>query len=124
MGRFIYNTGEFSIPIDDRPLAHFRIVFMTKLRRGEPFMFQVPDPTGVGTRSLWVDPAVPVTFAFSGARTPALDMEWIDELMHEASSANGLTFALEPARRGESLPKGRRGDPALRGASTSAHARA
>jgi len=121
MGRFIYNTGEFSIPIDDRPLAHFRIVFMTKLRRGEPFMFQVPDPTGVGTRSLWVDPAVPVTFAFSGTRAPALDMEWIDKLMHEASSANGLTFALEPPRRGAPIPEGHRRDPA---AAQSANARA
>lgn len=96
MGRFIYNAGDVSFPIDDRPLAHLRLVIMTKLRRGEPFMMQVPDPAGIGTRSLWINPSVPVTFSFSGSRAPGLDMQWIDELMNEASSSNGLTFSPEP----------------------------
>lgn len=96
MGKLMYNSGEFPFDIDDRALAHLRVVFMNKLRRGEPFMFQVPDPNGIGTRSVWISAAVPVTFAFSGSRNPVIDMRWVDELMTEANSPNGLTYSSEP----------------------------
>jgi len=33
MGRFIYDTAANSVDIDDRTLAHLRIVVMNKLRR-------------------------------------------------------------------------------------------
>jgi hypothetical protein len=96
VGKLLYKSGEFPFDIDDRPLAHLRIVFMNKLRRGEPFMFQIADPNRIGTRSLWIHPAVPVSFQFSGKRTPAIDYHWIDELMLEANSPNGLTYSSEP----------------------------
>jgi hypothetical protein len=96
VGKLLYNSGEFPFDVDDRALAHLRIVFMNKLRRGEPFMFQVPDPHRIGSRSLWIHPAVPVSFHFSGSRMPAIDLQWIDELMLDASSANGLTYATGP----------------------------
>jgi hypothetical protein len=96
MGKLHYNAGEFSFEMDDRVLAHLRIVFMNKLRRNEPFMFQLPDGN-VGTRSLWVNSAVPIAFSFFGGRAPAIDARWIDELMHEASGPNGLTYATGPA---------------------------
>jgi hypothetical protein len=97
VGKLLYNSGEFPFDIDDRVLAHLRIVFMNKLRRGEPFMFQVPDPNGIGTRSVWINAAVPLSFAFSGSRTPSIDYRWVDELMSEANSPNGLTYATHPA---------------------------
>lgn len=95
MGKLLYNSGESSFDIDDRVLAHLRVVFMNKLRRNESFMFQMPDPN-VGTRSLWVHAAIPIAFAFSGGRNPAIDSRWIDHLMHEASSPNGLTYEARP----------------------------
>jgi hypothetical protein len=101
VGKLLYNSGEFPFDVDDRPLAHLRIVFMNKLRRGESFMFQIADPNGIGTRSLWVDPAVSVSFQFSGKRNPAIDYRWIDELMLEAGSPNGLTYSSEPQYRQE-----------------------
>jgi hypothetical protein len=91
MGRLIY-ARELVIEIDDRPLAHLRIVVMTKLRRGEPFMLQLPDPMQMGMRSLWVAPAVPIALVFAGGRVPAIDPHWLDELITEAGSANGLTL--------------------------------
>jgi hypothetical protein len=96
MGKLLYNSGEFPFEMDDRVLAHLRVVFMNKLRRGEPFMFQLPDPNRIGTRSLWITAAVSVTFQFSGGHSPAIDMRWIDEMMHEANSPNGLTYSAEP----------------------------
>ncbi len=40
--------------IDDRLLAHLRIVIMNKLRRNEGFMLQVPVNEGVRQASLWI----------------------------------------------------------------------
>ncbi|WP_223721783.1 ATP-dependent DNA ligase [Microbacterium sp. cx-55] len=97
VGKLLYNSGEFPFDIDDRTLAHLRVVFMNKLRRGEPFMLQVPDPNGIGTRSVWISAGVPVSFQFLGSRAPSIDMRWIDELMTEANSPNGLTCSSEPA---------------------------
>jgi hypothetical protein len=91
----LYNAGDSSFDVDDRVLAHLRIVFMNKLRRNEPFMFQIPD-ANVGTRSVWINAAVPLAFSFSGSRAPATDARWIDHLMQEASSPNGLTYEGAP----------------------------
>lgn len=46
MGRLIY-TQDSSYDIDDRILAHLRVVMMNKLRRREGFMLQMPT-TGAG----------------------------------------------------------------------------
>ena len=60
MGRFIYDTLGNSVEIDDRTLAHLRIVMMNKLRRSEPFMFDVDLPRGGERRSYWIHPSVPL----------------------------------------------------------------
>jgi hypothetical protein len=89
MGRMIY-AREFVFEIDDRPLFHLRIVLMTKLRRSEPFMLDLPD--SVGMRSIWIAPAVSMTLAFSGGRAPVIDLRWVDEMMADASSSRGLSL--------------------------------
>jgi hypothetical protein len=96
VGKFLYNAGESSFDMDDRVLAHLRVVFMNKLRRNEPFMFHIPDAS-LGTRSVWVNAAISITFAFSGSRAPVIDPRWIDHLMQEASGPNGLTFEAAPS---------------------------
>ena len=71
MGRFIYDTMANSVDIDDRTLAHLRIVVMNKLRRTEAFMFDVEVGDGSGRRSFWMHPSVPLQFHFFGSRQPA-----------------------------------------------------
>ena len=69
MGRFIYDTLNNSIDIEDRTLAHLRIVMMNKLRRSESFMFTVDlDSEGISRRSFWMHPSVPLQFAWSRNR--------------------------------------------------------
>lgn len=75
-------------------LAHLRVVFMNKLRRAEPFLFHHTEHTG--TRSMWVHPAVPIVFHFYGSRPPAINRAWVEALMREASSAQGLRVVPEP----------------------------
>ena len=96
VGKLVYNALGHSFDIEDRTLTHLRLVFMNKLRRGEPFMFHFPVGDGSGTRSLWIAPSIPLVFHFYGSRAPQVNRRWVDDLMHEASSPNGLTITPEP----------------------------
>jgi hypothetical protein len=96
MGRFIYDSTTSSVDIDDRTLAHLRIVVMNKLRRTESFMFDVEVGDGSGRRSFWMHPAVPIQLHFFGSRQPRINRAWIEELMQSASGPNGLTISPEP----------------------------
>jgi hypothetical protein len=78
--------------VDDRILAHLRVVLMTKLRRRESFMLQFPSPHGVGWHSLWIAQAVPVMFHFYGGRAPSLDVELLEQMIRDASSPDGLSL--------------------------------
>ena len=81
MGRFIYDSAANSVDIEDRTLAHLRIVVMNKLRRSESFMFDVDVADGSGRRSFWMSPSVPIQFHFFGSRQPRINREWVEELM-------------------------------------------
>ena len=83
--------------MDDRTLAHLRIVVMNKLRRGEPFPLHAPDPDGIGSRTAWIHPAVSLVFHFFGSRPPLLNRAWIEQMMRAASGPSGLTLGEEPA---------------------------
>jgi len=96
VGRFIYDTVSTSIDLDDRTLAHLRIVVMNKLRRSEPFMFDVELGEGNGRRSFWIHPSVPMQFHFFGSRPPRINLRWVEELMRAASGPGGLTILPEP----------------------------
>lgn len=72
------------------------MVFMNKLRRGESFMFHFPMGDGSGTRTLWISPSIPIVFHFYGSRAPQLNRRWIEDLMDEASSPQGLSVTAEP----------------------------
>ncbi|GAB2831159.1 ATP-dependent DNA ligase [Microbacterium insulae] len=101
MGRFIYDTASNSVEIDDRTLAHLRIVVMNKLRRSEPFMFDVEVGDGTGRRSFWIHPSVPLQFHFFGSRGPRINRLWVEEMMQAASGPTGLTILPEPAEEPE-----------------------
>jgi hypothetical protein len=103
MGRFIYDTMANSVEIDDRTLAHLRIVVMNKLRRSEAFMFDVEIGDGSGRRSFWIHPSVPLQFHFFGSRNPRINRQWVEDLMQSASGPNGLSIVPEPAE--ESAPE-------------------
>ena len=101
MGRLIYGPTAQSVDIDDRTLAHLRIVVMNKLRRSEAFMFDIEIGDGSGRRSFWMHPSVPLQFHFFGSRQPPINRVWIEELMLAASSPHGLTITPEPPETAE-----------------------
>ena len=99
MGKFIYGTAANSFEIDDRTLAHLRIVIMNKLRRSESFMFDVAMSDGSGHRSFWINPGVAIQFQFFGSRAPRINRAWVEELMAAASGPKGLGITPEPVEQ-------------------------
>ncbi|MBX0300513.1 ATP-dependent DNA ligase [Cryobacterium sp. 1639] len=101
MGKFIYGSPAISVEIDDRTLAHLKVVIVAKLRRGESFAFswERSKESGSGHSSIWLNPAVPLDFEFSGKREPTLNRAWIDELVQVANTPAGLRILPEPPER-------------------------
>jgi len=103
MGTFIYDSTSNHVELDDRTLAHLRIVVMNKLRRSEPFMFEVLMHDGSGHRSFWLHPGVPLQFQFFTNRPLHINRLWIEALMDSASGPNGLTIVPEPDESAASI---------------------
>ena len=100
MGRFIYDSATTPVDIEERALAHLRIVIMNKLRRSESFMLDIEVGDGSGRRSFWIGPSASLQFHFFGSRPPRINREWIEELMVVASGPHGLTIVPEPPEQG------------------------
>jgi hypothetical protein len=98
VGSLIYGTAGIQIDFDDRLLAHLEAVFNAKLRRRESFLFSWRDDPSVGDGrgSIWIDAGIPIYFRFNGSRVPALDREWLEQLVLAASSTRGLALGDDP----------------------------
>jgi len=98
MGTFIYGQGQREVEIDDRTLAHLKIVMLTKLRRNEAFAFSWSHgvESGSGRSTVWIHPTIPLEFRFYGSRRPALNRHWVEHLLQAANSAEGLEVNAEP----------------------------
>ncbi|GAB2978316.1 hypothetical protein GCM10027212_16770 [Actinotalea caeni] len=96
MGHLVYGCGSRH-PFDDRMLAHLKVAITAKLRRQESFMlsWSVDAERGSGRRSLWLSPAVPLQFEFSGSRRPELNRDWIDVMVQFSNSPRGLVAIRE-----------------------------
>lgn len=92
MGTIHYGASPDPIHIDDRALAHLKVVIATKLRRQESFTLSWKHPEGeVGGRStIWLQPAIPLRFTFEEPEAPPLNGKWIEDLMHSVNSTGGI----------------------------------
>lgn len=101
MGKLLYGTPPTEHEIEDRLLAHVQVVITNKFRRDESFAFVLPaNPAlGSGRQTLWLNPSIPVQFSFHGSRAPALNRDWVQQLMNEANSGRGLSLLPEPPQR-------------------------
>jgi hypothetical protein len=101
VGKFIYGATGVSVDLEDRVLAHLRVVIMTKLRRNEAFMFDLDVGGGNGRRTFWIAPAVPIQFHFFGGRPPRINRAWVEEMLLLASGSVGLSIPPEPKAAAE-----------------------
>ncbi len=98
MGTLVYGSAEARVAVEDRALAHLKVVIVTKFRRSEAFLFSwnVPAELGSGRGSLWLHPSIPLRFEFGGARPSTLNRAWLEEMTLAASTSAGLAIGDEP----------------------------
>lgn len=104
MGSLFYGDNAEPIQIEDRALAHLKIVIATKLRRNESFTlsWRHPDGEPTGRSTIWLHPSIPLRFVFASPETPQLSREWIENLAHSANSSGGITLIEEHLALSES----------------------
>ncbi|WP_243225066.1 hypothetical protein [Microbacterium sp. CIAB417] len=97
MGTLHYGASSDAIHIEDRALAHLKVVIATKLRRQESFTlsWQHPDGDPVGRSTIWIHPSIPLRFTFESPDPPDLNPRWIEALMHSANSTGGISLVDE-----------------------------
>jgi len=97
MGMIYYGGSATPIHIDDRALAHLKVVISTKLRRHESFTlsWQHPADQPGGRTTIWLAPSIPLRFVFDDPEPAELSREWIEELVTSANSSGGIMLAAE-----------------------------
>lgn len=107
MGTLTYDSS-LAADFDDRTLAHIQFVVSAKLRRNEAFYFTWKDDPSIGDgrSSIWMHPAISMTFKFVGSRMPTINREWIDIMMLSANSSSGLHLTPEPTANGNGNGRG------------------
>lgn len=97
MGTLYYGSAAEPIHIEDRALAHLKVVIATKLRRNECFTLSWVHPEGdaPGRSTLWLHPAIPLRFVFDSAEPDEIQAEWILALANSANASGGITLIPE-----------------------------
>ena len=99
MGTIYYGSDTTPIDIDDRELAHLKVVIATKLRRGESFTvsWQHRDGQPRGRSTIWLHPSIPLRFVFEDPEPAVLSRTWLEELANSANSSGGIMLVSEHA---------------------------
>jgi hypothetical protein len=97
VGTIYYGGSATPIHIEDRALAHLKVVIATKLRRDESFTvsWKHPDDQPRGRSTIWLHPSIPLRFVFDDPDPTDLSREWIEELANSANSSGGITLISE-----------------------------
>jgi len=92
VGTIYYGGSATPIHIEDRALAHLKVVIATKLRRNESFTvsWRHPEDQPRGRSTLWLHPSIPLRFVFDDPEPADLSREWIEELASSANSSGGI----------------------------------
>ncbi|WP_448390198.1 DUF7882 family protein [Microbacterium aurum] len=97
MGTIYYGGSATPIHIEDRALAHLKVVIATKLRRSESFTVSWQHPEGEprGRSTIWLHPSIPIRFVFDDPEPAELSREGIEDLAQSANSSGGISLVAE-----------------------------
>ena len=92
MGTLFYGAARTPIRVDDRILAHLKLVVTSKLRRNEPFLISWHDANDVGggRSSIWLHPATDLHYKFDGGTPATIDQDLIEQMSMQANAARGI----------------------------------
>ncbi len=110
MGTIYYGGSATPIHIEDRVLAHLKVVVATKLRRGESFTvsWQHLENEPGGRSTIWLHPSIALRFVFDDPEPTELNRAWIEQLAQSASSSGGVLLSeeqIEPADDDDPAPQ-------------------
>jgi hypothetical protein len=90
MGTLKYDG--IAVGFEDRLLAHIEMIVVQKLRRQETFLltWEITEELGGGRTSIWLHPAIQLTFHFTTSDKPNIDRAWLEKLMVSANSPMGM----------------------------------
>jgi hypothetical protein len=96
-----YGAAAEPIHIEDKALAHLKVVIATKLRRNESFTLSWKHPAGEtpGRSTIWLHPSIPLRFVFDEPEPPELQAEWITAMANSANTSGGITVVSEDVLR-------------------------
>jgi hypothetical protein len=94
MGTLYYGSARTPISIDDRALAHLKVVATSKLRRNESFLVSWDEPSenGSGRGSIFVHGSCDLVYRFDGSRPAELDQQLLETMSVESMSSRGLVI--------------------------------
>jgi hypothetical protein len=97
VGTIYYGGSATPIHIDDRALAHLKVVIATKLRRSESFTvtWQHPEDQPGGRSTIWLHQSIPLRFVFDDPEPIDISRAWVEEMANSANSAGGVTLVAE-----------------------------
>jgi hypothetical protein len=97
VGTIYYGGSDTPINIEDRALAHLKVVIATKLRRNETFTLSWthPEDQPRGRSTIWLHPSIPLRFVFDTPEPTELSRQWIEELANSATSSGGIMLVAE-----------------------------
>ena len=97
MGTIYYGGSAMPINIEDRALAHLKVVISGKLRRDESFTLSWQHPEGQprGRSTIWLHPSIPLRFVFDDPNPTELSRSWLEELAQSAHSSGGIVLVAE-----------------------------
>lgn len=106
MGTIYYGGSATPIHIEDRALAHLKVVVSTKLRRGESFTVSWQHPEGEprGRSTIWLHPSIALRFVFDDPSPTELNRAWIEDLAQSANSSGGITLVAEQIEAAPDAP--------------------
>jgi hypothetical protein len=91
MGVLYYGTSRQPIRMEDRLLAHFKLVLISKLRLHQPFALNwKDDDPHEGRHAIWISSNVELHFHFTEPERPDVDRTLIESLMTQANSPRGV----------------------------------
>jgi len=95
MGTLFYGGDRTPIRIDDRILAHLRVVVTAKMRRGEGFLLSWTDSVtiGDGRSSVWLNARTDLHYKFDGVKEVKLDPALLEQLNVESIQARGIEIS-------------------------------
>jgi len=102
VGTIYYGGSATPIHIEDRALAHLKVVIATKLRRAESFTlsWQHREDEPRGRSTIWLHPSIPLRFVFDEPESPSLSRHYIEELASSANSSGGIQLVAETIETG------------------------